>query len=113
MNAPDTFQRFKEQCLGDYLEKFAIPYLDDLLISSKTFDEHFNCIKLVLQQLKKRGIKIKPSKCNFFKREVPYLGRVISAEEYAVDPRSTDALTSRIRKRPTNILELRSLNFKP
>ena len=73
MNAPDTFQRFMEQCLGDYLEKFAIPYLDDLLIFSKTFDEHLNCIKLVLQQLKKRGIKIKPSKCNFFKREVPYL----------------------------------------
>ena len=113
MNAPATFQRFMEHCQGDYREKFAIPCLDDLPIFSKTFEEHLNRIKLVLQQLKKHEIKIKPSKCNFFEREVPYLGRVISAEEYTVDPRSTDALTSRIRKRATNIFELRSLNFKP
>ena len=84
-------------------------YLDDLLIFSKTFEEHLNHIELVLQRLKKHGIKIKPSKCNFFKREVSYLGRLISAEGYTVDPRSTEALTTKIRKRPTNISELRSL----
>ena len=67
MNAPATFQRFMEHCLGDYRDNFAIPYLNDLLIFSKTFEEHLNHIKFVLQQLKKRGIKIKLSKCNFFK----------------------------------------------
>ena len=109
MNAPATFQRFMEYCLGDYQDNFAVPYLDDLLIFSKTFEEHLNHIKLVLQRLKKHGIKIKPSKCNFFKREVSYLGKFISAEGYTVDPRSTEALTTKIRKRPTNISELRSL----
>ena len=83
--------------------------MDDLLIFSKTFEKHLNHIELVLQQFKKHGIKIKPSKCNFFKREVSYLGRLISAEGYTVDPRSTEAFTSKIMKRPTSISELRSL----
>ena len=80
-----------------------------IFLSFQTFEEHLNHIKLVLQRLKKHGIKIKPSKCNFFKREVSYLGRLISAEGYTVDPRSTETVTSKIRKRPTNISELRSL----
>ena len=109
MNAPATFQRFMEHCLGDYRHNFAIPYLDDLLIFSKTFEEHLNHIKLVLQRLKKNGIKIKTSKCNFFKREVTYFGRLISTEGYNTDPRSTVALTSKIRKSATNISELKRL----
>ena len=55
------------------------------------------------------GLKLKISKCNFFKRKVSYLGRLISPEGYTADPRSTEALTSKIRKRPNNISELRSL----
>ena len=109
MNVPATFQRFMEHCLGDYRDNFSIPYLDDLLVFSKTFQEHLNHIKLVLQRLKKHGIKIKTSKCNFFKREVTYFGRLVSTEGYNTDPRSTEALTSKIRKRPTIISELRRL----
>ena len=109
MNAPATFPRFMENCLDNYRENFAIPYLDDLFIFSKTFEEHLNHIKLVLQRLKKHGIKIKTSKCNFFKREVTYFGRLVSTEGYNTDPRSTEALTSKIRKRPTTISELRRL----
>ena len=55
------------------------------------------------------GLKLKISKCNFFKRKVSYLGRLISPEGYTADPRSTEALTSKIRKRPNNISELGSL----
>ena len=89
--------------------KFAIPSLEDLLIFSKIFEDHLSHIKLVVQQLRKHGIKIKPSKCNFFKREDSYLESFISAEGYTVDPRSTEGLTSKIKERPTNISELRSL----
>ena len=103
MNAPVTFQRFMEHCQRDYRDKFTIPYLDDLLIFSKTFEEHLNHIKLVLQRLKKHGIKNKPSKCNFFKPEVSYLGRLISAEGYIVDPRSTETIPLKIRKQPSSI----------
>ena len=108
MNAHATFQRFMEHCLGDSRDNFAIPYLGDLTFS-KTFEEHLNHIKLVLQRLKKNGIKIKTSKCNFFKREVTYFGRLISTEGYNTDPRSTEALTSKIRKSATNISELKRL----
>ena len=51
----------------DYWHNFAVPYFDHLLVFSKTFEEHLNHIKLLLQRLKKYGFKIKPSKCNFFK----------------------------------------------
>ena len=83
MNAPDTFQRFIEHCLGDYRDNFAIPYLDDLLIFSKTFEEDLNYINHVLQRLNKLEIKFEPSKHNFFKQEflqVSYLERLISAK---------------------------------
>ena len=73
---------------------------------SNTFEEHLNHIRLVLQRLRKHGIKIKASKCNFFRREFSYLGRLISAEGYTVNPRSTEALASKIRKEQTKISKL-------
>ena len=82
-----------EHCLGDHKDNFAIPYLNDLLIFSKTFEEHLNHIKLALQRLKKQGIKSKPSKYDFFKREASYYERFISAKGYTVDPKSAEALT--------------------
>ena len=48
MNEHGTFQRYMEHCLGDYRDKFRIPYMDDILIFSKTFIEHLNHIKIVL-----------------------------------------------------------------
>ena len=109
MNAPAAFQRFMEHCLGDFCNNFAVPYLSNLLIFSKSFDEHLQHFQQVLQRLKKHGIKIKPSKCKFFKREVSYLGRLVSAEGYTVDPKSVESITSKIRKKTNNISELRSL----
>ena len=109
MNAPAAFQRFMEHCLGDFRNNFAVPYLDDLLIFSKSFDEHLQHFQQALQRLKKHGIKIKPSKCKFFNREVSYLGRLMSAEGYNLNPKSVELITSKIRKKPNNISELYSL----
>ena len=103
MNAPAVFQWFMEHCLGDFPNDFAVPYLDDLLIFSKSFDEHLQHFPQVLQRLKKHGIKIKPSKCKFFKSEVSYFGRLVSAEVYTVDSKSVESITSKIRKKPKNI----------
>ena len=75
---------------------------------SKSFDEHLQHFQPVLR-LKKHGIKIKPSKCKFFKSEVPYLGRLVSAEGYTVDPKSVESIISKVRKKPNNISELPSL----
>ena len=109
MNALAAFQRFMEHCLGDFRNNFVVPYLEDFLIFSNSFDEHLQHFQQVLQRLKKQGIKIKSSKCNFFKIEVSYLGRLVSSERYTVDTKSVESITSKIRKKPNNILELRSL----
>ena len=98
-----------EHCLGDFCNNFAVPYLEDFLIFSKSFDEHLQHFQQVLQHLKKQGIKIKPSKCKFFKIEVSYLGRLVSSERYTMDTKSVESITSKIRKKPNNISELRSL----
>ena len=109
MNAPAFFQRFMESCLGEYRDDFAIPYLDDLLVYSGSFEEHLNHVKLVLKRLKKHGVKIKGSNCQLFKREISYLGRTISADGYAIDPKNVEAVLGKIKKKPSNITELRSL----
>ena len=70
MNDPACFQRFMESCLGEYRDDFAIPYLDDLLVYSGNFEDHLKHVRLVLQRLKKYGIKIKASKLQLFKREI-------------------------------------------
>ena len=69
MNAPAYFQRFMESCLGEYRDDFAIPYLDDLLVFSGSFEDHLKHVRLMLQRLKKYDIKIKASKCQLFKRK--------------------------------------------
>ena len=109
MNAPACFQRFMESCLGEYRDQFCIPYLDDLLVYSHSFEDHLNHLQLVLQRLRKYGVKIKPAKCQMFKREVSYLGRLISSEGYTVDPKNTQAVVTKSKRKPTNITELRSL----
>ena len=109
MNALACFQRFMRSCLSEYRDDFAILYLDDLLVHSGSFEDHLKHVRLVLQKLKKYGIKIKASKCHLFRREISYFGRVISADEYTIGPKNVDAVLGKLKKKPNNIIELRSL----
>ena len=59
-NAPACFQRFMEACLGDLRDKICIPYLDDVIIFSPTFEDHIQLLKKVLAHLKEYGVKLKP-----------------------------------------------------
>ena len=72
MNAQAAFQWFMKHCLGDFRNKFADNYLDNLLIFFKSFDDHLQHFQEVLQRLKNNCINIKPSKCKFFKIEFSY-----------------------------------------
>ena len=110
LNALVAFQQFMEHYLGDFRNNFAVPYLDELLIFSKSFDEDLQHFQLILQRLKKHGIKIKSSKCKIFKTKVSYLGWLMFAEGYTVDPKSVESIKSKIRKKPNKISEPRSLH---
>ena len=77
-NAPATFQRFMENVLRKYIMKFCMVYIDDIIIYSKTAEEHMQHIELVLQALDAEDVKIKLSKCNFFRTSIPFLGHIIS-----------------------------------
>ena len=58
---------------------------------------------------KKYGIKTEASKCQLFKREICYLGHVISADWYTIDPKNVDAVLEKLKKKPNNITQLRNL----
>ena len=107
-NAPPAFQRYINESLVGLRDIICIAYLDDILIYGKTFEEQVANVKAVLQRLKSRGIKLRASKCNFFQKEVKYLGRLISHDGYRPDPADTLAL-NKFTTPPKNIGELRTL----
>lgn len=75
-SAPLTFVRLMLQILGD-VEDVSV-YLDDVIIASKDVESHFKTIELVLDRLRKAGLKVKIKKCQFLKKSLEYLGHVIS-----------------------------------
>ena len=84
-NAPATFQRLMETCLGDLNLHWCIIYLDDIVIFSKDPASHLKRLKAVFWKLEEAGLKLKPSKCELFQRQLAYLGHVISAKGVATD----------------------------
>ena len=73
-NTPATFQRLMESCLGELHLQYCIIYLGDIIIFSETPKEHLHQLKLVFQKISEAGLKLKPSKCEFFKTRLEYLG---------------------------------------
>ena len=75
-NAPATFQRLMETCLDDLHLNWCIIYLDDVIIYSKTPEEHVERLAAVFEKISKAGLKLKPSKCDLFKTRISYLGHM-------------------------------------
>ena len=96
------------ECLGGLRDIICIPYLDDILCYSKTFDEHLTHLRTLFQRLRQHGIKLKPEKCHLFKTEVKYLGKIISEEGHREDPANTEAL-EKAMKPPQTVADLRKL----
>jgi len=91
-----------EECLEGLRDEMCIPYLDDTLVFSKTFEDHVQDVRKVLQWLKEHGIKLKPKKCELFEPEVRHLGRIVSVEGSKVDPTDTEAVRCLKDKPPKN-----------
>ena len=92
-NAPGTFQRLMERIFGDQSLESLLLYLDDIVIFSSTFTQHLQRLELVLSRLRQQHLKLKLTKCCFFKREVRYLGHIVSAQGVATDPEKIHAVT--------------------
>ncbi|TKS65275.1 Retrovirus-related Pol polyprotein [Collichthys lucidus] len=108
-NAPACFQRYMEGCLRDLRDEVCVPYLDDVLVFSSSFSQHIENVRQVLRRQQECGIKLRPKKCDFFKSEVCYVGRVISAEGYKMNPKEAEAVQALKHETPTTVREVRKL----
>uniref|UniRef100_A0A8C7Y3F7 Gypsy retrotransposon integrase-like protein 1 n=1 Tax=Oryzias sinensis TaxID=183150 RepID=A0A8C7Y3F7_9TELE len=108
-NAPAAFQRSMEEMLDTLRDECCIPYLDDVLCFAKSFEEHVQVLRKVLQALQRHGVKLNPENCELFRKEVRYVGRLVSAEGVRVDPKDIEAVQSLKHKRPQTVGDLRQL----
>uniref|UniRef100_A0A3Q2XXG7 Gypsy retrotransposon integrase-like protein 1 n=1 Tax=Hippocampus comes TaxID=109280 RepID=A0A3Q2XXG7_HIPCM len=104
-NAPGTFQRLMEKCVGDLHLNEVLVFLDDLIVFSDTLEEHENRLMKVLSRLRDYGLKLSPEKCQFFRDSVKYLGHVVDARGVHTDPDKISALKT--WPRPSSFKELK------
>jgi hypothetical protein len=104
-NVPVVFMCLMNGVFRDYLDKFVIVFLDDILVYSKTEEEHEQHLRMVLQVLREHQLYAKLSKCSFYQRLIHYLGHIISKEGIAVDLRMVEAI--REWTAPRNMAEVR------
>ncbi|XP_025623583.2 transposon Tf2-1 polyprotein [Arachis hypogaea] len=105
-NAPAVFMDYMNRIFQPYLDKFVIVFIDDILVYSKTEEEHADHLRTVLQILRDRKLYAKLSKCEFWKSEVKFLGHMVSKQGIAVDPAKVEAMMN--WERPTSVTEIRS-----
>ncbi|GLI63416.1 hypothetical protein VaNZ11_006384 [Volvox africanus] len=91
-NAPATFQRLMNDIFRPYLDTFVLIYLDDILIYSKTEDEHAQHLETVLQVLREHQLYAKASKCAFGTTKIDFLGHIVSKDSISADPRKVKAI---------------------
>lgn len=98
-----------EEMLDTLRDECCIPYLDDVLCFSKSFEEHVQVLRRVLQALQRHGVKLKPEKCELFRKEVRYVGRLVSAEGVKVDPKDLEAVQVLKQRTPQTVGQVRQL----
>ena len=91
-SAPATFQRLMEKVLQGLHWKTLLLYLDDVIVIAPDFESHLERLEEVFKRLRGANLKLKPSKCELFKKEVRYLGHVVSSEGVSTDPEKVEAV---------------------
>ena len=104
-NAPMTFQRLIDSLLGAELEPHVFGYLDDIIVTTETFEEHLKWVEVVLNKLVDARLKVNREKCEFCCSSVTYLGFLLDQDGLRPDPDRGTALLN--YPTPTNLRQLR------
>ncbi|XP_023638902.1 uncharacterized protein LOC111830637 [Capsella rubella] len=104
-NAPSTFQALMNSVFRVHLRKFVLVFFDDILVYSRTWDEHIQHLRTVLELLRLHQLFVKLKKCDFGKSEIEYLGHIISGDGVKVDQTKIKAMLE--WPLPSTITELR------
>lgn len=107
-NTPSTFMRLMNEVLKDFTRKFVIVYLDEILIFSRTKEEHLRHVDMVLRRLSEEELMINMEKCLFMQEELTYFGFVISKGHLKMDQDKVNAILS--WPTPRTIGEVRSFH---
>jgi len=105
-NAPSAFMDMMNRVFREYLDKFIIVFIDDILVYSRSAEEHSEHLRLTLATLRRHQLFAKLGKCEFWLDRVAFLGHVISGEGLSVDPAKISAIMD--WKQPVSPTEIRS-----
>ena len=93
-NAPTTFMDLMNRVFRPYLDKFVVVFINDILVYSKDEQENEQHLKIVLQTLREKKLYAKLSKCDFWLKEVSFLGHIMFVEGIRVDPAKIEAVVN-------------------
>src|SRR4051812_16241792 len=105
-NAPAYFMNMMNKVFMEFLDKFVVVFIDDILVYSKSKEEHEGHLRLILEKLREHKLYAKFSKCEFWLEEVGFLGHVMTKDGEVVDPAKVSAVTE--WESPKSVKEVRS-----
>jgi hypothetical protein len=105
-NAPVVFMFLMNGVFREYLDKFVIVFLDDILVYSKSEEEHEHHLRIVLQVIREHKLYAKLSKCSYYQKKIHYLGHIISKYGIVMEPEKIEAI--REWSVPKNVTEVKS-----
>ena len=105
-NAPTAFMDMMNRIYRPYLDHFVVVFVDDILIYSKSREEHSHHLHMALQTLREHQLYAKLEKCDFWLQEIQFLGQMVTQEGISMDPTKVEVVTN--WERPKNVFEVHS-----